>query len=142
MNVELSSRTSQILLIVVGIAALAFAGVQAWQTVRFERRALAAVAVVVADRGEEHETMSEAHPLIEFTTRDGQVVRYNQNGMGSQPIGRRLPLLYLPADPRGSAIVATFWTRWSLVILPLIPGVIALLLAWSGAVVGVRPGRY
>lgn len=142
MSGELSGRTSQIVLLVIGVALLAFAAWQAWRTIDFRRQAVATTATVVADRGDAPSGMSEDHPLIEFATADGTTVRYNQNGMGSQQIGRQMPLLYLASDPRGSAIIATFWSMWSLTILPLIPGLAAIALAMMGAIVGVKPGRF
>ncbi|UAJ09548.1 DUF3592 domain-containing protein [Polymorphobacter megasporae] len=130
------------MLLVIGITLLAFAAWQAWQVIEFNRQAISTTATVVADRGEEHDVMSEPHPLIEFATADGQTMRYNQNGMGSQRIGSHMPLRYLASDPRGTAIVATFWSTWSQVILPLIPAIGAIVLGLLGVVVGLRPGRY
>ena len=55
----------------------------------------------------------DAHPLIRFTTGDGTVVTFRQNGGISRAVGAAVPVAYDPADPAGTAQADTLFAAWS-----------------------------
>ena len=135
-------RFGMMLFLIIGLGALVIAAWQGWQTLSFQRSAVLATAIVVQDAPGMTAPISAGHPMLEFTPAGGTPVRFRQNGMGPTPIGEHLDLLYLPSDPKGTASATSFWTLWGGTLLPLVMGLGCIGLALSGAVLGVRPGRY
>lgn len=93
-----------ILLWLVGVAALGGAVVQGHQTASFLAGCVR-VTGTIAD--------PQSHPIIEFTTYDGAVVRFRQNGSISREQGAAVPVAYQTQDPAGTARADTFWAEWS-----------------------------
>ena len=58
----------------------------------------------------------QPHPVIRFTTADGAMVQFRQNGFVSRPSGAEVPVAYRTQDPAGTAQADTFWANWSSVL--------------------------
>ena len=74
-----------------------------------------------------------AHPRIRFETAEGTVVDFVQNGFVSRPQGSMVPVAYDPANPAGTAMVATFWPLWGSALWALPVGLGFTLLPLAGA---------
>jgi hypothetical protein len=94
-----------VIMMIIGVAALATAGVMAVQTVLFLSHAARTTGMVSDPR---------QHPKIRFTTAGGTAVEFVQNGWVSRPAGAPVPVAYDPRDPAGTAQVATVWACWGL----------------------------
>ena len=55
----------------------------------------------------------QSHPIIRFTTQEGAVVEFRQNGFVVRPRGAPVPVAYLSEDPAGTAQADTVWVNWS-----------------------------
>ena len=55
----------------------------------------------------------QSHPIIRFTTQEGAVVEFRQNGFVVRPEGAPIPVAYLSEDPAGTARADTVWVNWS-----------------------------
>ncbi len=126
-------NAATLLLWLVGWAVLAVAVVEGHRTADFLGRAIH-VTGVIAD--------SQAHPRIRFTTADGNVVEYTQNGSVSRPLGANVPVAYLAVDPAGSAQADTFWADWSDLLGLLWVGLGFTLFPFYGLRATFRPGRW
>ena len=116
----------------IGCAALVFTAVQGYSLVVFLGHAVH-VAGTIAD--------PTPHPRIRFTTKDGAVVEFTQNGFVSRPLGAAVPVAYDPRDPAGTAQAATFWTTWGTALWLLPAGLGFTLLPLFGARASWRLGR-
>ncbi len=96
-------NVATVLLWLVGWGMLAGAVVDGHRTTAFLRRAVHVTGTIVD---------AQPHPSIRFTTADGTIVEYGQNGSVSRPLGAAVPVAYLAADPSGSARADTFWANW------------------------------
>ena len=131
----------RMLFVALGCLALAFAGWQGWRTAAHQHSALRAPGVIAPDSPGSIRTVTAAHPTITFTTRDGRLVRYVQDGIGSMQVGAAVTVFYQPGDPQGTATTGGWMTLWGPVLLPLIMGLGFLGLALSGVELGVS-GRH
>lgn len=93
-----------ILLWLVGLAALGGAVVQGHRTASFLAGCVRVTGTIVDP---------QSHPIIEFTSYDGAVVRFTQNGSISRDKGEAVPVAYQTQDPAGTARADTFWADWS-----------------------------
>ena len=128
------------LFLIIGLVAIGIGLWQGWSTVQMMHRSVTTTGHVVASPGTPGR--SSAHPLVEFATTNGTIVRYRQNGMGERPVGDAVPLLYDPADPKGTAIARGFWQLWFSTLAPLLLGCAFVALVWKGVAVEWRGGRY
>jgi hypothetical protein len=96
-----------ILLMLVGLGALGGAVLDAHRMVSFLASSVHVTGEITDPR---------AHPLIRFTTTDGAVVQFTQNGFVSRPLGAAVPVAYQTRDPAGTAQADTFWVNWSTVL--------------------------
>lgn len=97
-------NAATVLLWLVGWVVLAVAVLDGHRTTAFLQQAVH-VTGTVAD--------AQPHPTVRFTTLDGAVIEFTQNGSVSRPPGAPLPVAYLAANPSGSARADTFWANWS-----------------------------
>ena len=93
-----------ILLWLVGLAALGGAVVQGHRTASFLAGCVRVTGTIVDP---------QAHPIIDFTSYDGAIVRFRQNGSISRDQGATVPVAYQKQDPAGTARADTFWAEWS-----------------------------
>ena len=84
----------------------------------------------------------QPHPRIRFTTADGVVVEFTQNGAVSRPLGATVPVAYQAADPRGTARADTVWANWSDVLALLWIGLGFTLFPFFGLRGELRTGRW
>jgi hypothetical protein len=91
----------------IAIALLVAAGYAAAIRLAFIRSAATAEGTVVELNA------GGSHPQIEFTTAAGEHVSYPQGGFifGYKP-GDRVPVRYLPSDPRGTASIDAAGALW------------------------------
>jgi hypothetical protein len=128
----------------VGVCALCFGVWQAWEVLRLLQSAVRTQGIILADilpDGTPSPT-GVGRPLVEFTTHEGRVIRYRQNGMGATPPGVQVPVLYLAEDPQESAKVDRPWVLWVPVVWPLFMGLGFIVLMLLGATVQSLPGRW
>lgn len=71
------------------------------------------------------QTHGKQHVVIEFTTKNGDVIRYDQNG-GSYEVGEVVKVLYYPEDPKFRTSTDAFWPLWGVPIRILLFGAFAL----------------
>ena len=127
------NRLPTLLLMAVGVCALAYTGWQGWHMATFLHRATRTVGTIVDP---------SSHPRIRFTTAGGTAVEFVQNGFVSRPLGAAVPVAYMPEDPAGTAQAATIWTTWVTALWLLPMGLGFTLLPLFGAEAEWRPGRY
>lgn len=84
----------------------------------------------------------QPHPTIRFTTVDGTVIEFTQNGYVSRPLGTAVPIAYLAANPAGSARADTFWANWSEVLGLAWVGLGFTVSPFYGLRAGFRAGRW
>jgi hypothetical protein len=111
---------------------------QTFEGASFGRRAVSAVGRVVPAPGAVG-TTSGAHPVVEFPVPGHPPVRYRQDGMGERPIGSPVPLLYDAADPAGTAIARSFWTRWGSEAAALAVGLALVAFALASGELAMAP---
>ena len=96
-------NAATVLLWAVGWCAMAGTVVQGHRTAAVLARAAHAEGTIANN---------DAHPLIRFTTADGTVVTFRQNGGISRAVGAAVPVAYDPADPAGTAEADTLFAAW------------------------------
>lgn len=132
--------TVQTLLLVVG--GLAFAGgvVAGVQRLRTMLAGRAAEGVVV-DKARGSDIVSRDgkraamfEPVVEFR-HDGRAIRF-KSSLGTKealPVGKRVPVRYLPSDPQGTAEIATPGRMFGLPLVALLAGAAMLAVGLWGA---------
>ena len=115
-------------MMVIGLILLLAAAGTGWRAYRFVSTARHAVGVVVKSAPDEPGDRSAGHPIVEFATADGHIMRAFQHSGASVLYGTRLPVIYA-ADHPESATVASFWSVWA----------VPLILAWLGAILFIGP---
>ena len=70
----------------------------------------------------------ESHPLIRFTPVGGETVSYVQQGLiGGYKRGDIVCVLYKPSNPKHTAVIDSFATRWTVPMLLCFGALITLL---------------
>lgn len=113
---DLAGRGLRLFFLCAGAALLAAGGWRAISTFRLIEAGRVASALVAAA---DDPTAEHAHPMVQFTTADGQVIRYRQNGYSAEAGHGRVPVIYNPADPARTATVKSFSTLWLPLVMPL-----------------------
>jgi hypothetical protein len=91
----------------IGLTLLVAAVLMARSTVRFTRTAARASGIVIALNA------GGSHPEVQFTSKDGQRVRYPQGGMISgYRAGDRVTVLYDPRQPTSTACINAPGALW------------------------------
>jgi hypothetical protein len=106
----------------IAIALLTAAGYTAAVRLAFIRNAAAAEGTVV------ELSAGGSHPQIEFITAAGEQVSYPQGGfIFGYKLGDRVPVRYLPSDPRGTASIGTVGALWfAPLLLTILGGLFAI----------------
>ncbi len=126
-------NAATIVLWLVGLAALAGAVLDGHWTTAFLDRAVH-VTGRIAD--------PQPHPRIRFTTTEGVVVEFTQDGYVSRAVGEAVPVAYLAPDPPGTARADTVWANWSDVFGLLWVGLGFTLFPFYGLRARFRVGRW
>lgn len=119
-----AGRAGMVVFVLVGIALLAFAARDAFQTRAFIANAASAEGVVTGLNA------GGSHPEIRFMTSHGQTVSFPQGGfIFGFRAGDRVRVLYDPKDPAGSATLVNPGALWFSTLLPGCLGLLFLMLS-------------
>lgn len=100
-------RKYNYLALMFGAVLAAGAAYSAWSTLAYIGSTQATEGVVVATPIGPH------HPYVVFTDANGNQIRFSANGDISQEVGDRVTVRYSQEDPRRSATIDTFRSRWT-----------------------------
>jgi hypothetical protein len=132
--VNLDKKNLRLFLLIAFAGAVIALGVGSFlavRTVKFERRATRAAGVVIDNVGDLNGSQNTVsyYPKIRFRTQEGVEVSFissNGNSDAEFHVGESVPVVYDPQRPT-NAVIDSFWHRWTLPIILLGLGVVALI---------------